>query len=156
MSIFIEGTSACQICEKKIGKNQSFQLMPAFIFNQTDPLFTLSDGAVHERCLRRHPDKAAVERALGEYFEKTGPGNRRCSVCSEEITDPEDYILIPALTRDSTHPLFGFNFTHLHKSHMGQWEDLNKVIPLMKQLSKSGWSGFDLEGLIFELTNALK
>ena len=125
--------------------------LPAFAWNQSDPLWLFNDAAVHVACLAMDPRRAHVERVIAEVEAKTGPGNRVCAVCGDEVTDPEDYILIPRLTHIETDPLFRFRYTHLHKSHVPQWREYAEFMGHVPRLVGDVPS---VTGLIDELEQA--
>ena len=68
----------------------------------------------------------------------------------------DEHVLIPRLTYDRSNGLAPYNFTHLHRSHVGQWRDLGKVLQLLRELRDSGtWKGDSLRWLITELEQAV-
>jgi hypothetical protein len=63
-------------------------------------------------------------------------------VCGNQITDPDDYLLIGNLSGPSTGPLEKFNYTHLHKSHIGAWKHAEEFLALAREALDGGhWRG---------------
>ena len=123
MALLLAGVSNCSLCEQII-KNEdiaSVILFPAFILNELDPCFLFSDGSFHEVCLSKHPYGSHTIRRVEEYYSKVGPGKRKCVVCSEEVMDYNNYLLIGDMSDREGDPLRTFNYTHLHKSCIQKW-----------------------------------
>ncbi len=56
------------------------------------------------------------------YAKKTGPGNRKCEVCGEEITDYREHRMLSHICTPGTHPLGEFNYLHFHRTHVDLWD----------------------------------
>ena len=155
MSLLFLGQTRCPLCGHVIETGQPACQFPAFVWNEADPLLVFSDASVHERCFDEHPLCEQVESTLAELKAKTGPGNRRCAVCAEEVEHHGDYLLVPRLTSDPASELARYNFTHLHRSHVRQWRELGELMNALRALEKSGsWKGNALRLLIAELQTA--
>jgi hypothetical protein len=135
MSTLIWGTTECPLCETVIHENQESIQLPAFTWDRQDPLLIFNDSALHKSCFSQSPQCKEVEQVLDDLNSMTGPGNRKCAVCQNEITDPDDYLLIPRMVSDGMHSLFKFRYTHLHKSHVRLWGPLAEVLSLLNQLA---------------------
>jgi hypothetical protein len=69
-------------------------------------------------------------------------------VCGRPILDPDDYLGLGLLTSDPGSALFGFNFLHLHRSHVGQWDRYEEFRRLIEAMQRSeAWDG---PWLVFE------
>lgn len=148
MALIYQSKTLCYLCEKIIASSDEVIAFPAFILNELEPLFLFSDTAFHKKCVLNHPLGNQVPERLEEWYAKTGPCTRKCRVCHQEIMEPDNYLLIEHLTSDSDHPLYDYNYTHLHKSCLGIFQDREKVRMLIKQLNHSGkWSGSYLQTL---------
>jgi hypothetical protein len=153
MSILIRGLTRCPLCGATVTADEEAVLLPAFVWNELDPLTVFNDAAMHKACFEADPRREMVERIVAELESRTGPGKRRCVVCQREITNPDDYILLPRLVDSDTHALHPYNYTHLHKSHVSSWHDYDKVVFLLRDLA-DGWKGSSLIWLIRELEAA--
>jgi len=145
----------CAFCGKEIKDQSSATHLPQFVWNQMDPLFRFGDALVHDDCLRSDPLAPQVKQRLEEFRNRTADANRRCLICGELITDPEDYLGLGYLTADATDPLFRFNYAHFHRSHLTGWSDLPLLIRELDRFDRSGnWKGGGLKQLINELRKA--
>lgn len=153
MSLVILGKTACALCGEPLLEGQLIQSLPPFVWNEADPLYAFSDAAFHEDCLQRDPASAQVHAAVSEILGRTGPGRRTCAVCSVEVDDPDDYLLLPRLTGDKRHAAHRFNYIHLHKSHVARWEEYETAMTALRSLS-SLWRGEALQHLLEELETA--
>ena len=154
MAITILGETRCVICGELIDEKRPFRSFPAFVVNENDPIYLFSDGVCHDDCFANHYLKKVVMERLEEWEVNTGPGNRKCAVYNEEIMDPDDYLMIDHLTSDESNPVFRYNYTHLRKSHLGDWRELEKCIEDIKKFKEStNWGGGYLEGLIESLNS---
>ena len=153
MSIVILGKTLCVVCNEPLLDGQSIESLPAFAWNESDVLFRFSDASVHVDCLDGDSRGAQVRAAVAELLETTGPGRRKCTVCDAEVQDPDDYLLLPRLTGDRDHPAYQFNYTHLHKSHVGEWDQYEKAMRALRSLAPD-WRGGALRHLLEELEMA--
>lgn len=60
-----------------------------------------------------------------------------CAVCSEVVAKETGYST-GFLTSDSSHPLFAFNYTTLHKDHLRQWSKYEEFERLVADFVASG------------------
>ncbi len=150
MAILLRGKTGCPLCGDVIAGQDEAVVLPAFVFNDADPLVVFSDASLHQRCAEADPRWPRVREAVDEMLAKTGPGKRRCAVCGQEIADPNDYFMLPRLVDDARHPLFRYNYTHLHKSHIPRWRDAPLVLSLLEALAGQ-WQGPLLETLVSSL-----
>lgn len=155
MALLIRGETTCPICGKVIEEGQPIRAFSAFVADATDELSFFSDAAFHEACFMRHPLSRKADHRWTELVRRTGPGNRFCGVCGREITDPDDYFATGYLTGDENSPLYPYNYTQFHRSHLRQWPQLRVLLHHLDQLqqSRSGW-GPGLEWLRRELESA--
>jgi hypothetical protein len=152
MAILLRGTTTCPICGRVIEAEDDAVTFPHFILNEKDPLFALSDAACHAACLKANPLGVAMLAAADGYYKNTGPGKRVCVVCGEQVLNPNDYLLIGYLGDPSVVPLGKFNYTHLHKSHIGDWKQVDEFLTLAKAALASGqWRGNALAEIIREI-----
>jgi hypothetical protein len=152
MSLLLRGKTTCPICGRVIQERDVAISFPAFVWNGADPLALFSDASFHLACVDAHPLHEQVVAAVAELEAKTGPGKRRCVVCSNEISNPDDYLFIPKLTSNPSDPLWRYNFVHLHRSHARAWKGLPDLVSGLKELLASGtWKGNALPALIAEV-----
>jgi hypothetical protein len=124
-----------------------------FVGNEADPLLKFSDGVFHEECFRRDPLANAAQQRWREFTEQNKPAQRRCYVCQQSITNPDDYFPLGHLTDDASHPLHRFNYAHFHRACLNGWSELPLVSAFAtKQLESGAWKGKGMQGLV----NALK
>lgn len=156
MAIVIEGKTPCLLCWRVIEAGQEIVGFPAFVTNELDPLLLFNDAAFHEECFIKHPLAEKVLKRVEELRRRTGPGNRFCVVCGKEITNPDDYFTMGYLVDDPHHPLYHYNYTQAHHSHLPKWAELPYVYELIEDLKQSGtWRGETLDKLSDELRIAL-
>jgi len=154
MSILICGKTECPLCGQVIYDAETAVGFPAFVYNDADPLLVFNDAAMHSSCVERDPKRQVLEIVLAEFRAKTGLGNRKCVVCRKEITDPDDYLLLPRLVDDKSDSLHQYNYTHLHKTHVRDWNDFEQVVALLRDLAGCKWKGPFLNLLITQLEEA--
>lgn len=142
MTLLFLGLSSCAICGNILHEHESIVGFPAFIWNEADPLWEFNDAAVHNACLEHHPLRRQVEEAVAELGRKTGPGRRKCAVCGQEVMDPNDYLMVPRLSGERSALAHRFNYIHLHRSHVRQWNELQALLDVLEDLERSGtWKG---------------
>jgi predicted nucleic acid-binding Zn ribbon protein len=152
MALLIRGTTTCPICGKVIEEGEDASLFPHFVLNEKDELYQFSDGAFHSACLEHHPLRNALAATYKAYRAQTGPGHRRCAVCGMEIDNPDEYFGMAYLADPSRDELGDFNFTHLHKSHIGRWREKGRFLALARQAIAAGrWKGEILSKLVQEV-----
>lgn len=155
MAILLVGKTRCPICGNLIKEGEEAVLFPHFVLNEKDPLYALSDASCHRACVNADALGQAMLAAADEYHKRTGSGRRACAVCGNQILDPDDYLLIAYLADASTDPLGKFNYTHLHKSHIGDWKQADEFLALAKAAIHSDrWRGDALSKLIQEIEAA--
>jgi len=141
MAILIEGMK-CSLCSRSMTKSQATVSFSPFVSNEADPLFRFSDGVFHKECFQKEPLAEMAKARCVEVREQSIPENRRCRVCGKTIVNPDDYLPLGHLTNDRLHPLYQFNYTHLHRSCLHQWPDLGRVTDLAeKHLETGAWKG---------------
>jgi hypothetical protein len=141
MALFVSGVK-CVLCGLPMAADEEVVMFSPFVANKRDPLFRFSDAPVHAACLRGDPrGNRAVE--LHEAAMRSADiGKRLCDVCGQPISDPDDYLGLGLLTSDPGNPLFRFNFRHLHRSHIGQWERYEEFRRLVEAMQASeAWDG---------------
>jgi hypothetical protein len=152
MAVIIRGKTRCRLCDEQIGEGDEVVAFSVLVANTNDPLWRFNDAAMHRKCFDHHPDSALATRRWEEARERMGPGHRPCAACGSEVLDPDDHFSLGHLTDDPSSPLFPYNYTHLHRSHIVEWPDLVKVMVLLEDLSESGaWGGGSLRWAIDEL-----
>jgi hypothetical protein len=141
MAIVLPETK-CRICGVAATAQPPYVMFPPFVANELDPLFPFSDAVVHEACLRTHPWGPAARAVRALIHEQNANSVRRCVVCQEAITDPDDYLTTWYLTSDTRSPLFRFNWVQLHRRHLDQWEDWPEVQRILGEMRVAGsWIG---------------
>jgi hypothetical protein len=152
MAIILRGRTTCGICRAAIGEHDDFVGFPAFVYNNCDPLLPFSDGAFHPTCLGSHPLRSRALERLEEWSSHTGPGQRQCRVCGQEVLNHADHLQLPHFTENARDPLYAYNYWHFHRSCLPRWQDRDSVIRLVDELNRSGlWSGTYLDALLREL-----
>jgi hypothetical protein len=155
MAIVILGKTVCPICSRAIEDGQQVVSFPPIVTNELDPLFVFHDSALHEECFRHHTLAEAATRRLEEMREKTAPFNRRCSVCTRLILEPDDYFTFGHLVTAEDHALWPYNFAQFHRSCLPVWQDRALVRSLLEELLSSGkWKGPALGWVLDGLTAA--
>ena len=157
MALLLRGRTLCPICGKVIGAEEEATLFPHFILNEKDPLYVLSDSACHSACVSRDTLGSLMAVAFEDYLGNTGPGKRICRVCTKEVSDPDDYLLMGYLADPSTDQLGIFNYTHLHKSHIAKWSQAEQFLTLAKAtLDSNRWHGDRLAEMIRVIEEGLQ
>lgn len=152
MAVIVRGTTQCRLCRQVIAEGDDVMAFSAFVPNTKDPLWRFSDAAMHRRCFEADPDARRASTRWEQTLEQTGPGHRECAVCGSEVLEPEDHFTLGHLTDDPSSPLFVYNYTHLHRSHLPGWADLKEVLALVEELSESEtWGGGALRPVVEEL-----
>ena len=73
MAIFVEGMD-CVLCGKAMVMSESIRSFPPLTANRSDPIFVVSDAAVHEACFLRFPHARAVEALLARLTDGGSSG----------------------------------------------------------------------------------
>lgn len=151
MAIIVDGMK-CPLCGKPLEEWQQIVAFSPFVNNERDPLWVFSDGAFHAQCFLNHPLAEKAQARQKEILERLGPGNRFCVVCGREITDPDDYFTVGHLTEDENHPLYRYNYTQAHRSHLNTWSEMSYVYELIEDLKHTQtWRNAALDRLLVEL-----
>lgn len=154
MAALILGKTPCGICGLTIGRQEKYVTFPPFVLNELDPLHRFSDGAFHERCFVTEPGSEDALHRLSDLRTATGPEHRRCAVCGEFITRPDDYISFGFLSEDPA--VSSLNYLQFHRTHLPRWEGLGAAHETLGQLEKSrAWRGTGLSWLVEQLERAL-
>ena len=142
MGMTFLGLSKCVLCGRVLQEGEDLHGFPAFVSNESDPLYRYSDAGLHTACLEADPLGMAATRFIEEeWSRKTGPGRRQCVVCGIEPASYDEYEGWGYLT-SAPEPLSKFNFTHLHKSCVPRWEARSEFVGLAKAMIASGrWKG---------------
>ena len=149
--IFLE-KSSCPICGSVLKTGQEITGFPPFVSNQADPLMLFHDAGFHKDCVLAHALWPTLDRRITEYHKNTGPGNRACFVCREQIIREDEYFGLGHLTDNPTSPLYRFNYAYFHRLHLVGWKELPALIRQLDELDKSGtWKGDGLKWSIKEL-----
>jgi hypothetical protein len=145
----------CVISGRPISSLSEAIAFPPFVANEADPLFAFSDAVVHVDVFRAHPLAARAEARVEEATRRTAPENRRCLICGDIITNPDDYVGLGYLVDDPRSPLYRFNYAHFHRSHLAGWSELPGLIAELDKLDRSGaWKGDGLTRIIAILRGA--
>jgi hypothetical protein len=141
MATILLDKTLCIVCGEAINEHRPFVAFSAFVVDENDPIFIFSDSACHDDCLAKHDLVDIATERFREWESNTGPGNRSCVVCKEEILDPDDYIMIDHLSSDDI-CISQYNYTHLHRSHITSWSDLDDALKKIKAYRESSnWGG---------------
>lgn len=141
MAIFIEGME-CPLCGNRIEGGEERVSFAPFVSNEANPLAVFSDGTFHVSCFRAHPLAEQAILVSNEARAKNAPGARLCRVCGLPVLDPDDYLGMGYHTGDPGHPLYNFNFAHLHRSCLASWSELARVCGLAQRAVADGmWQG---------------
>lgn len=155
MAIVIGGKSKCLICGQTLETGQELVLFSPFVWNELDPLWKFSDAAMHETCFRSDALSQKAQERCDELWRHTPPHNYTCVVCGQAITQFDEYFSLGHLTENPADPLFAYNYTQAHRSHLPQWSELSHVLELLAALKASGtWRGRALDHWISELEEA--
>ena len=148
MAFIFWGETQCPICSRAINQGDRIKGFPAFVSNEADPLWLFNEAAVHVECLERHPAKDSLMEAMKELAFKTSSAGRKCLVCGDEITHPDELFQTPLLTGDPWNALKRFNFVNIHIRHVPLWKDLQEYRNLLDEAERSGtWKGMGLQML---------
>ena len=151
MAIFVPGMP-CAISGRPITRVEDVVAFPPFVANEADPLHVFSDAVIHREIFLNDPGANDAQARYEEFRERTAPARRICAACGERITDPDDYIGFGHLVSDPGHPLFPYNYAHLHRSCVPRWDRTERVLELLERLQRSGeWRGSALARLIDSL-----
>lgn len=141
MALFFAGKSRCAVCGRVVEADAGPVLFPAFVTNSKDPLAAFHDAVVHESCLDRHPLGREALRRRDEVIARCAPAARRCVVCGQVITNPDDYFGTGYLGPESS-PVGAFNYLHLHRSHFLQWAGADEFRSrLAAYVESDEWNG---------------
>lgn len=138
MVLLIRGHTVCRLCGRVIEKNDPVVGFPPLVSNELDPLYLFNDAAFHQECFYQHPLSSKVQWLCLQYETRCGPGKRKCAVCGEEVTNPDEYEGLGYFTDDPEHPLYRFNFLHMHRACIRNWEDAAYLCQLLRSLIDSG------------------
>lgn len=131
MAIFVTGM-LCGICNKPISEPTESMSFSSIAYGKEDSLALFSDASFHKSCFEGHPLASRVIRRVAEMQMRTGPGNRKCSVCNNEITQADDYLGFGLLAESEVQPLYQYNYLHFHKSHVSRWENLVEFLDVLR------------------------
>ena len=151
MATYIAGMR-CAISGRLIESVKEAVAFPPFVANEADPLYVFSDAVVHADVFRTHPLAADAQARVEEARQRTAPSNRRCFICNQPITDPDNYMGLGYLVGDRSSPLSRFNYAHFHRSCLATWQGLSELIREIEKLDSSGaWKGEALKRSIASL-----
>jgi hypothetical protein len=140
MSINIENTVNCALCNKPINSTDKSLSFPNLTSNIIDPLYLISDNLVHEKCFDTFKFKIIVEELLDELEKKRPSLESICIIDNKIINNPKDIIFFGLLTSDKSEKLYSFNFTVISKLNLLEWENKNYFIFLMKKfIEENKW-----------------
>jgi hypothetical protein len=151
MAIFVSGMK-CSISGQPIDNRKDAVAFPPFVANEADPLHAFSDAVIHADVFRIHPLATEAQARFEEAQQRTEPGNRRCLICGQLVTDPDNYLGLGYLIETRSDPLYLFNYAHFHRSCLATWKGLSGLITDLERLDKSGdWKGAGLKRLMSAL-----
>lgn len=148
MAIFIPGMK-CIICNQAIVQGQEKKSFPPFVSNKYDPIYVFSDAICHLECYCGHPLAEKAQIRFNEFKEKTNPSKRVCSICNQQIINPDDYLGLGHLTDDAMNALYEYNYKQYHSSCLKKWPGLPNLYSLLNQFQESEkWGGAGLKVLL--------
>lgn len=152
MAILILGKTVCKICGNIIDNNDKFVSLPAFVFNDCDPLFFFNDSAFHENCFWTHESSKNVTERVERLFKEISSKNRVCIVCKNQIIQPDDYLFLGFITDNTEDDISKYGYTKLHLSCLPKWKDLNNFKKLLAQsISDKAVEGSFYETILTQL-----
>lgn len=155
MAMTILGKSSCGLCGRLLLRGEGIASFPPFVSNEADPLHFFSDRAFHEDCFAADPRASSARHRFDELRTRTAPGCRICTVCSEEIRDPDDYLSF-GFVADQPPRVACLNHLQFHRQHLPRWPGLSAGRAALLELETSGaWKGPALRWLIEQLEKAL-
>jgi hypothetical protein len=148
MAIYVPGVE-CGICHRPVTNAGEAIGFPPFVANEADPLWMFSDALLHKDCFLNHPLGSRASARLKEVQESAVQSRLLCVVCGERISNPDSLVPLGHLTGDSAHPLWRFNYSHLHRACISKWLDRELVVrELQSMLAKGDWRGKGLDWLL--------
>lgn len=155
--MIFEDQSICPLCKTVMNDISNVIAFPPLTSNVKEPLFILSDNAVHKECLYKFRLKQDALLFKQQYNNNLPPNVVKCIVDHEEIKDPHDIISFNLLTSDKKEPLYPFNYEIINRKNVSKWKDRCFFIEKVKCfLERNKWQPFGefnfLEYLIKELS----
>ena len=151
MAMFIPGMR-CVISGRPIHTAEEAVCFPPFIANEADPLYVFSDAVIHADVFAAHPLAPRVQARLDEARRQTAVENRKCMICGQPVSDPDDYVGLGHLVDDPNHALHRLNYAHFHRRHLSLWPNLDWLIAELEALDHSGvWEKASLKRLVASL-----
>ena len=130
--IFIKGME-CPLCNNKINDTDEMIGFPPITSNKKDPLWIISDSAIHKVCYDNFLYKNEMEKVLNLYANSMKTKKRnKCDICNEQIIDPDEFFTLGYLTFNENDELYKFNFFKLHKKCISQIKDVHKLLNLLE------------------------
>jgi len=127
-----------------------------FVVNAADPMRLFDDAALHWACFDRHPLAGKVREFMALLPGKESIGNFNCAVCNQHLVYSTDYMNMGLLISDEKVPLYVFNFTKLHQSHLPDWPQLEIFAALIQEgLDNGRLKGYGITHLMGVLNEAL-
>jgi hypothetical protein len=155
MGLLIRGKTRCSLCEQVITDGEEVVSFGPFVSNGRDPLLKYSDQSFHADDLWRQPDAEKAMARWNEVRSRSVPEARRCAVCRMPIANPDEYFAIGFLSERM--PAAEFNYTQLHRAHIGSWTRLDEAVQAIRGLkSSSEWAGPGLDRILETLLDAQK
>jgi hypothetical protein len=156
MAVFISGQAYCPLCGKLIQNDSSVIIFPNFEGNTKSVLYKFSGNKVHKSCYENSPHKAAIDNRV-RLFRQVEAQPKIDFITGQPLTipyigHPDNIIGTGFLTDDVDSPLYQFNNLFLNKKNLTQWQDLTRLIDLLREYDASGtWGGNALKNLIASL-----
>lgn len=152
MAILIDGME-CRLCSKPMNPEEETICFSAFVSNANDLLYSFSDACFHAACFLQHPLAEMALARHAEAVERLSPGHRTCAVCSNDITDPDDYFALGYLTSDEAEPVYAYQYLQLHRSHLADWPERLRVLTILQNFRDTkAWGGTGLDWAIDQLS----
>jgi len=155
MALLIRGKTKCSLCGQVITDGEEVMSFGPFVTNRRDPLLRYSDQSFHAAHFWRQPDAEKAMARWNEVRKRSAPEQRRCAVCRALIDKPDEYFAIGFLSESG--PAAEFNYTQLHRAHIGSWTRLDQAVQAIRALkSSTDWDGPGLGRIIETLQDAEK
>lgn len=156
MAMFLPGQSLCAICDLPVNQDDDATLFPHVILNELNPKYKLSDSICHTHCVLSNEIGRQMLEVSNNFFDAIKPGRRKCAVCCSEVASPDDHLMIGYLGDPLICCLADFNFTHLHHSHIYEWDHARRFLGLAKRCITTGrWGGGALADIIRQVEAGL-
>ena len=154
MTFIIFGCTKCVLCQQLVQPGD-YIVIPNYIGNTLDPLYTLSGSVLHKDCANENED---AQKILSHYnFVKSLSKGLVCWLTNEPILNPDDFLDLVFFTMDTNHTLYPYNCMVFHRKNFKKWEKRFWIIEEIERLHRSDeWGGETLKTLANYLRRILE